>query len=424
MSEKAKNSKFNMIFGPGLLFAATSVGVSHIIQSTRAGAEFGLGLLLTVLLVNFIKYPAFQFGTQYALATGTTLLQGYRNIGRWAVLSYGFLNLLVMPVVFAALSLATSGVIIVVTGTDVSINVISPLLMLACILLLQFGGYPVLEKVVKILVIIFTILTVIATANAIVANDIFAGFTLFPTDLSMTSIFFIVAFIGWMPTGLEASVWQSMWTLKKATEKPSETGKSQFRMDFNIGFVGTTVLAVCFIILGTSMMHQSGEHFPSSAPAFIAQVIKLYSTSIGEWCVPLIGVCTFAVLFSTVITVIDGFPRALMNSAERLKSDETPWQEKHLQKGRLYLIFMIVGCVGAYLLILFWTASFKMFIDFSTTASFVYAPVVAYLNHRAMHNSEVPLDMQPKGFIHKLSLSGIVILTLFACYYGYLKLLA
>ena len=68
MSEKTQNNKFNMILGPGLLFAATSVGVSHIIQSTRAGAEFGLGLLLTVLLVNFIKYPAFSYIPFYNFA--------------------------------------------------------------------------------------------------------------------------------------------------------------------------------------------------------------------------------------------------------------------------------------------------------------------------------------------------------------------
>jgi len=422
MTDRLQRTKFNMLLGPGLLFAATSVGVSHIVQSTRAGAEFGLGLLLTVLLVNLVKYPAFQFGAQYALATGATLLQGYRNIGRWAVLSYGFLNLLIMPVVFAALSLATSGVIMVITGTGLPITVISPLLMLACVLLLQFGGYPALEKLVKILVIIFTVLTLIATANAMITRDIFSGFTLFPANLGPGAIFFIVAFIGWMPTGLEASVWQSMWTLKKAGEKTSDETNRQFRLDFNIGFVGTTLLAVCFIILGTALMHGEGEHFPASAPAFIARVIALYSSTIGAWSVPLIGVCTFAVLFSTVITVIDGFPRALMTAAERLKTDEAPWREEHLQKGRLYLVFMIAGCLGAYALILFWTASFKMFIDFATTVSFVYAPVVAYLNHRAMHNPEVPAAQRPRGFFDKLSLLGIVTLSLFAGFYGYLKL--
>ena len=46
--------------GPGLLFAGAAIGVSHLVQSTRAGADFGLGLLWALLLVNFFKYPFFN----------------------------------------------------------------------------------------------------------------------------------------------------------------------------------------------------------------------------------------------------------------------------------------------------------------------------------------------------------------------------
>ena len=42
--------------GPGLLFAAAAVGVSHLVQSTRAGADFGFGLLWALLLANLFKY--------------------------------------------------------------------------------------------------------------------------------------------------------------------------------------------------------------------------------------------------------------------------------------------------------------------------------------------------------------------------------
>src|SRR5690606_3064481 len=55
--------------GPGLLFAGAAVGVSHLVQSTRAGASFGLALMVFVLAANVFKYPAFQFGPRYAIAT-------------------------------------------------------------------------------------------------------------------------------------------------------------------------------------------------------------------------------------------------------------------------------------------------------------------------------------------------------------------
>ena len=43
MSEPAARSRssFWRSFGPGLIWAATSIGVSHLVQSTRAGGEAG-----------------------------------------------------------------------------------------------------------------------------------------------------------------------------------------------------------------------------------------------------------------------------------------------------------------------------------------------------------------------------------------------
>ena len=68
--------------GPGLLFAGAAIGVSHLVQSTRAGADFGWGLIWALLLVNIFKYPFFQYGPRYAMATGESLLDGYHKVGK------------------------------------------------------------------------------------------------------------------------------------------------------------------------------------------------------------------------------------------------------------------------------------------------------------------------------------------------------
>ena len=68
------------ILGPGLLYAGAAIGVSHLVQSTRAGADFGYGLVWAVLLANFLKYPFFEYGPRYAASTGKSLLHGYQAI--------------------------------------------------------------------------------------------------------------------------------------------------------------------------------------------------------------------------------------------------------------------------------------------------------------------------------------------------------
>ena len=53
--------RFTKTFGPGILFASTAIGVSHLVQSTRAGAEFGFLLMGFVILAILFKYPFFEF---------------------------------------------------------------------------------------------------------------------------------------------------------------------------------------------------------------------------------------------------------------------------------------------------------------------------------------------------------------------------
>ncbi len=65
--------------GPGILVACAAVGGSHLVWSTRAGAEFGWSLLGLILLANLFKYPFLLYGQRYTAATGESLLSGYNG---------------------------------------------------------------------------------------------------------------------------------------------------------------------------------------------------------------------------------------------------------------------------------------------------------------------------------------------------------
>ena len=74
--------------GPGLLFASTAIGVSHLVQSTRAGANYGFVLVGFIIAANILKFPFFEFGSRYANATGTSIIDGYKKIGGWMLWLY------------------------------------------------------------------------------------------------------------------------------------------------------------------------------------------------------------------------------------------------------------------------------------------------------------------------------------------------
>ena len=95
--------------GPGLLFAGAAIGVSHLVQSTRAGADFGWGLIWALILVNILKYPFFEYGPRYAIATGESLLDGYCKIGKIYLIAYFILNLATMFTIQTAVTIVTAG---------------------------------------------------------------------------------------------------------------------------------------------------------------------------------------------------------------------------------------------------------------------------------------------------------------------------
>jgi Mn2+/Fe2+ NRAMP family transporter len=68
--DRSRAANLLKVIGPGMLFAGAAIGVSHLVQSTRAGAMFGLGLVGVVMLANITKYPGLSFGSRYSNATG------------------------------------------------------------------------------------------------------------------------------------------------------------------------------------------------------------------------------------------------------------------------------------------------------------------------------------------------------------------
>lgn len=50
--------------GPGLLFASSAIGTSHLVLSTRAGAHHGMIYFWIIIAAMICKYPFYEFGTR------------------------------------------------------------------------------------------------------------------------------------------------------------------------------------------------------------------------------------------------------------------------------------------------------------------------------------------------------------------------
>ncbi|QED29774.1 divalent metal cation transporter [Microvenator marinus] len=407
--------------GPGLIFAAAAVGVSHLVQSTRAGASFGLGLIAWIVLANLIKYPAFRFGPEYAAATGTSLLEGYRRQGKWALVLYALLTLGTMFSVQAGVTVVTAALASAL-GLGSNPVVISGVILALCAAILAVGKFKWLDRIVKVLVAIFTVTTVLATL--LVLPKISWGeipFWIAPADFDLKTTLFLAALIGWMPSAIDVAVWNSLWTLAKNNESQHKANTHEAILDFHVGYFGTVALALSFVLLGAGVMYASDISFAESAGGFASQILDLYAQTLGEWARPLIGVCALVVMFSTTLTVLDGFPRAITTLIDRFQSEEVQ-DTPDRSGGRAYWVTVLVQALGALLILHLFLRGLPQLIDIATTLSFLTAPALAVLNHRAMYRENVPEELRPKGWLRALSLFGIAALSLFALVYLYLIL--
>ncbi|MBC8304278.1 MAG: Nramp family divalent metal transporter [Pelagibacterales bacterium] len=391
--------------GPGLLFAGAAIGVSHLVQSTRAGADFGFGLLWALILSNLFKYPFFLFGPKYSLATNESLLDGYYKLGKYVLLIYLFLSLITMFTIQSAVTIVTAGLAIELFGITSNITVWACIIIAICLLVLLIGKYKLLDNLMKFVIIILAVSTLLAV--------FFAGFDT-TNSFELTQVFpketieiaFLVAFMGWMPAPLDVSVWQSIWTLEKK-KKEKNINDNDIILDFNIGYLTTIILGICFIALGAFVMYGSGESFSNQGGEFAKQLINLYTDSIGNGVFIIIAIAAFTTMFSTTITCLDASPRTMEKTFSLLG----------IKKIASYNLWIITLAIGTLSIFVFFMSEMGLLVKIATILSFITAPFYAFVNFRLINSKYTPKEFRPSKGINILSIMGLIFLTCFTIWY-------
>ncbi len=404
--------------GPGLMFAAAAVGTSHLVQSTRAGTEYGLTFAWIIVFICLLKYPLFRFGAEYAAATGQTLIEGYSHRGKWLVILMAAAILIEGVGAIAGVSLVTSGIAQLAFGTNFDDFGAATALMIVTALIVAVGRYHFIENITKVFVVLFAILTLgsaIATLSLLLAGS---NVIALPLQPNREAFGFVVAVTGWMPSGNVAAILLAAWVCAKAKTENRPIPVSEARFDFNVGYCSAMVLALCFVMMGTAVLLGSGQTMPAGSVGFDALLIDIFATSLGEWAEWAILIAALAVMYSTLLAIIDGFPRLMADIARSLGIlSGNPKRERTQFIGLLATMITLPGIVlGLFL------ESFTAFIDLVTTVAFIVGPIVSGANHVMITGKEVALvDRPPKWLLH-WNIVAVVVLTVAALVFLYLRI--
>jgi len=263
-----------------------------------------------------------------------------------------------------------------------------------------------------------TLTTLIAVALALDHMKPLESQFVSPSPWQWAHVGFLVAMMGWMPAPIEVSAWNSLWLLEK--QKTSPVTPSQALLDFNLGYIVTALLAVVFLALGALVMHGSGEQFSESGAKFANQLINLYSQVMGGESRYLIGIVAFLCIFSTTVTVIDGYSRTLNMGWQLLSKSAVT--EAQADK-RLTGIMFSVSALGL-LLILFFKGALLPLLEFVMILAFMTTVVFAWLNYRLMTSSQLPEADRYGTKMKYLSWIGLSYLLIFAVLFIYWYLAA
>lgn len=387
--------------GPGIMMATAAVGGSHLVASTKAGAIYGWQLAGLILLVNLFKYPFFRAGVQYTMGTGNSLIQGYDELGRRYLWLFTGLNVISGIVNTAALLLFSASLLGYFLPFDLPLTTLAGVVLAACFAILFAGHYKALDTLSKIIMAVLVVATVSAVIVAAGQGSVAPAEFESPSPWTLASIGFIVVMMGWMPAPIEISCLTSLW-LKSQRKGQKVTAKSAL-FDFNVGYIGTALLAIVFLSLGALVLHGNGAELKSSGIGFSHQLVGMYATTIGEWSRYLIAVIAFFCIFGSTITVIDGYARALAESNLLL-------QNKELEKRSYHYGWMIVIGSAAMGILIFFTSSLMAMLDFAMILAFMTTPVFALINYLLVNKANLPQELAFSRTMKLLSWAGLTYL--------------
>lgn len=406
-------SHFSKTAGPGILFASTAIGVSHLVQSTRAGADFGLLLLGFVILATLMKYPFFEYGSRYANATQTSIIDGYKKLGKPALWLYFLLTVASMFFVTGAVGFVTAGFFENLFGFEFLGDFTIVLLFAICVAILAIGKYNALDSLIKIVAIVLLVSTVSAFLLTLWNGPVEPTSDFQPKDLwTVSGIFFLLALMGWMPTAVDLSSWNSLWTLERIKQTNYKPTLKETLFEFRLAYLITGILAIMFVTLGAFIFYGSGEELPNNNAHFAYKIVTLYTQTIGDWSYIIISASAFTVMFGTILAVFDGYSRSLQRTVELIFTKKEQIIRTKLRA--FYIMFLLVISIGAIVIIFQFEDNLKALVDFATVLSFVIAPIIAIFNYRLVTGKYLKKDAHPSIYLKILSFAGIVFLIGFA----------
>lgn len=326
--------------GPGLVLAATAVGVGDVVTSMVAGGRFGYTFVWAFVFAAVLKYFLTEALGRWHLATGRTIIEGWRAIGLWSVVFVG-VYLVLWAFIYGAAGPATVGLAANAMVPALSVEAWAIVHSLVAFAIVLIGRYGVFELIMKVLV---GVMFVTVVGSAVIVGPDLAGFArgLVPT-IPAGSLLYAVGVVGGLGGTLALAAY-GYWIRDKNWH-----GRSfipLMRLDSVLGYVATAVFALSMLVLGAEFLYGTGRSVESDAGllAIVEPLAQEHGAAL-KWLF-LLGF--WSVAYTSVLGVWNGMSYLFADIVRTIGSrtaakDNTPEGERpNFERTRSYRLFLVM----------------------------------------------------------------------------------
>jgi Mn2+/Fe2+ NRAMP family transporter len=234
--------------GPGLLAAATGVGAGDLVATMVAGARFGTVLLWAAVLGAALKLALAEGVGRWHLASGITLLDGWRRLGYWATVFFG-VYIVIFGFVYGAVAMSAVGLPLNALFGGLDVRYWAMIAGVFALVLVWAQRYHAFENLITVLVLI-KFAAVVFVAFLVAPNLLDLANGLVPR-LPDGSVIYVLGLIGGVGGTITLAAY-GYWTVAKGWQ--GSRWLSMMRLDNTIGYVMTAIFVVAMLIVGAEIL--------------------------------------------------------------------------------------------------------------------------------------------------------------------------
>lgn len=315
--------------GPSLIVTGAVIGSGELVLTTSLGAKVGWALLWWMLLSCWSKSLVQAEISRYTIISGDTYLRAMNRLpGKVKGISWPiWLGL----IAFIPGTMGLGGILggagqalsflLSLAQIEISPGWCAGVIAVSSSLILSLGSYKWLERVMLVLVIAFTLTTLICsvamqfTEFRMTSTDIIGGiepdFALFISVAALA-----LSAYGYTGTGSGDISAYTYWCIEKGypsyvgAERDDKNWEAHARgwmkvlqTDVWLAVIVLTCATIPYYILGAGVLNQLGI-IPEGNNGTISALSNIFTQTLGSWAVWLFSIGAFFILFSTVLSGI------------------------------------------------------------------------------------------------------------------------